>query len=595
MEIIPPTISTQVSLNLDTQNQAAQQQITRLPMSTMLMGLVAGNDKNGNLIIKLAGNDLILSSPLALSKNAHLALKLENVSGTITAQILSVDGKLPPTQPQAVSNQLQNPTQQGEKQDGLQMKLLSVLSAGTARVANPLPQATPQPVVITDTVTLTSPQTNVLKAMVITSPPEIAQALRANMSLASPLDGGTLKRLMIPDEIKPGTQLNLKIMSQTPPPSQQEEIQTQNRALGKQDWMTKEQQQQQTPQPQTQPQKGQPLATQQPAQQAQLPQATAAKPADVQMIQKQLLEFIPTSRPLSNGNMQLNGLVLDVKPNGELLVETRVGKVIVDAGQQGATIAKGTTLKLELTQIIAGKALMALPQEELPINQLAKDWPALKGLTQQASELGHINLTNKLAGIDSIFASRMAGFINAVRNDNLKDWLGANAYDDLESDTEGSALLGKLRGDFGTLRETFNQPNSNNWQTMLFPVFDGRELHQARLHVKYLPDEDQKPDPKAGTRFLVELDTSYFGEIQFDGLVHNTLPKKHFDLVMRSHTPMDDEMKSEIRTIFNTASEITGFKGDIEFTTMKEFPVNIFNDMVEQNRRSQIDHKGIEA
>ncbi len=58
---------------------------------------------------------------------------------------------------------------------------------------------------------------------------------------------------------------------------------------------------------------------------------------------------------------------------------------------------------------------------------------------------------------------------------------------------------------------------------------------------------------------------------------------------------MANDIQSDIRQIFSDAAQVTGFKGDIDFATMKDFPVNVFNDMVEKNLNAKIDHSGIEA
>ena len=54
-----------------------------------MTGTVIGNDKNGNIIVRLAGSDLILSSPLALGKGAQLSLQINNVSGSMIATLRS--------------------------------------------------------------------------------------------------------------------------------------------------------------------------------------------------------------------------------------------------------------------------------------------------------------------------------------------------------------------------------------------------------------------------------------------------------------------------------------------------------------------------
>ena len=578
--IQPPPPAPSAQLDLNVQNNAVQQQLQRLPVGVTLVGIVAGNDKNGNLIVRLAGNDLILSSPLALSKNAQLTLKIDNVSGSFVATLLSVDGKTPATQPQTISNQLQqnpnallkNPadTAKNAFENPNILKVISVLNQGAGKIA---PQATSQQtatiVAKSDIVTLTSPQTTGVKAILVTATPEIVQSLKASLALNDSKTASATLTESLPEEVKPGAVLNLKITNAQNPKEQA--VQGENKVLPGQEWMKE---------------KGVPNAnTKDPVKQM----ATN--------LQQLVQNFAASFKPLPNGNIFLNAIVIDTKPNGELLVETRFGKMIIDAGSQYNNVQKGAVLHLELTSFTQmPKDEINLPEEELPLKTLARNWPALKELADHlAPQLGTA-MPNKLAGIDNIFAGRMAAFMNAVKSGNIRDWLGANNYDALESDETGSAIIGKLKHDMGILRELNTQTTfDGKWQTMLFPVYDGRELHQARLHVKYLPDENNKPERKVGTRFIVELDTSTFGEIQMDGLVHNNVASKYFDMIIRTHKPLAPEIESNIRQIFTDAGQITGFRGDIEFATMREFPLKIFDQLIEKKLGQQIDHKGIEA
>lgn len=613
--ILPPSNSTQIAmnLNLDMQNMQniAAQQAERVPIGVTVTGQVIGNDKNGNLIIRLSGSDLILSSPLALNKNAQVALKIENVSGSFTAQLLTVDGKTPATQPQSLSNQLQqNPQQQGQgqgqqgksfqqnsEQSFATLKILSVLAQGTARPAAPVEtqNASQQAAIKTDIVSLTSPQSTSLKGLVISATPEVIQSLRVGLSENTNNNNKSELADSLPEEITAGTQLDLKITSAQLPPAAQPKTQGQvdagNIVLARQEFMENATQANQKSDIVKTFELEQ-LAQSQPQQQ----QTSAGRAeANNNLIQRQLESFIPAAKPLPNGNIELNAVVIDKKNNGEMLVETKLGKVIIDGGPQYSSITKGSSLTLELTKVTdAAQDILPLPDGDSTLQELGNDWPALKALTQHANDLGQNQLANKLAGVDNNFAARMAGFVNAVKTGNIRDWLGANNFDALDSDDAGSSILSKLTNDFSNLRDVLSQANSN-WQTLLFPIYDGQQMHQAKLHVKYLPDQNNKPDKTAGTRFIVELDTSYFGEMQFDGLVHNTVPAKHFDLMIRSHTAMDSEIQKDIRQIFADAAEVTGFKGDIDFSTMKEFPVKVFDNLVENSINSKIDHSGIQA
>jgi len=596
--IQPPAPPPSSQLDLSVQNSSVQAQATRLPVGVTISGSVVGNDKNGNLIVRLAGSDLILSSPLALGKNAQVTLQINNVSGSFTATLLSVDGKLPATQPQAVSNQLlQNPNALLKEfvDSSANARIISVLNQGAARPAVPTAAPPQAPIAApADIVSLTSPETTVT-GILVTAAPEITQTIKSAIALSDNENPTSELTDSLPEEVTPGSQLNLKITTVQNPPANNQPIETGNTILTKPN----------LPQPPATATQAAPEAEPMPEPtfvSAAMPQptpATTTLPTDAKQIatglQQLLQNFTASFKPLPNGNIDMNALVIDTKPGGELLVETRFGKMIIQAGPQFASVEKGATINLELASIEGPpEADINLPDDD-SIQQLGHDWPALKNLTQQAADKpGMPTLATKLAGVESVFAGKLAAFINAVKSGNLRDWIGANTYDALDDDALGSSILGKVKQDMETIRQMANQPNGG-WQTMLFPVYDGRDLQQARLHVKYLPDENNQPDKRAGTRFIVELETGHFGEIQMDGLVHNNTPSKHFDLIIRTHKPLDAEMETGIRQIFTDAGQITGFKGDLEFSTMKEFPLKVFDNLLEKNYAAKLDHKGIEA
>ncbi len=546
---IPPTGGVNPShLNMqtmlsDTQNNNSAA-MSRIPLGTIVTAVVAGSDRNGNLVVRMGGNDIILNNQLQLAKGATIELKFNSISGSISAQLLSVDGKLPPTQPQQVQGHL----------DHGQMKLMTVLPQGTAKLAEPLLQN--PPLHRADAVNVTLGNNNAssaLKAIVIAPSPEIMQGLRSLVSLQENQGANSKLLSSMPSVLKAGTEVNLKITGSTMPntPNQslspdQQKVVTENRVLGKQDWMT----------------------------------------------QANNRDFNPGMKQLPSGNLQLNGMVIDAKPNGEVLVDSKLGKMLVQGNAQHRTLTRGAMLTLELTEF--GK----LPSADgnassSALRNLTQSWPALRELMAYMHTHGSDNNPGKLMLTDSALAGRMAAFMDAVKKNDIGRWVGRSFIDSL-GDELGTQILGKLRGDFSALRQMFAEPNQQGWMNLLFPVFDGKELHQARLSIKDLPEHKKKDEKKTGTRFIVEIETTYFGELQFDGLVKNS-EGRNFDLIIRGKKEMDDEVKNEIRQIFITASEITGFKGELQFATMREFPISPFEKMLEKDINDSIKHEGFEV
>lgn len=548
--IAPPSASPSAQSQLqqqygfEAQFSTAQVQQS-VPIGTAILAQVMGNDKNGNIIVRANGSDLVLSSPIALAKGAQVQIRLDTVSGNIVAQLLSIDGKLPVYRPQDAQNQ----PQKNPMDSGVPLKLVNILPEGAARVTPPQAQAQAAAQRV-DSVVLSSPNTNTLKGVVIQPSPEIMQGVRATLSLSQSSEEKLIKTL--PSELNAGAQVNVKItgiesqqpkpqapqtnIPQAAPPQQNEEVDTSNTVLKGQEWMQKN---------------------------AEL---------GVKNNLNWLENFIPTMKATPQGTLQMNGLVMDAQADGELTVETKLGLMLISgsANSKTANLERGAQIMLEVTGFIK----QAAPAKTSELPQFDKDSSLLKNLF--GNDKG---AAEKLAGVQNNFGSKLSSFINAVKSGDAEAWLGRKFLDSLD-DTTRAALVTKLNGDFANLKNLMNDGPQLNWQTILFPVFDGKELNQARLHVKKFKDESTASVDSIGTRFIVDLETSYYGEMQFDGLVRRLAPQKSFDLIIRTHKPLDEETRNEITSIFHITQDVSRFKGGIEFSTNNQFPLEPWKEVV---------------
>lgn len=560
--ILPPSAISNAQPQLQQQQSGFEAQITvsqiqaKIPLGTTLMAQVMGNDKNGNIIVRANGSDLLLSSPLALTKGAQLQIRLDTVNGNIVAQLLSVDGKLPVYRPQDVQNQPQS--QQRGNEISVPMKLINVFPEGTTKPVNPQqaqvqaqpqqPQPQAQTIQRVDSVTLSSPTNNVMRAIVIQPSPEMMQGVRAALSLSTSSEEKLIKTL--PSEIRAGTEANVKITgvisqprSDTAPAAQNnapkvtpqdEPIDTANTVLKGQDWMKK----------------------------------TAE--LGVKNNLNWLESFIPTMKGTRTGTLQMNALVMEAKPDGELTVETKLGLMLINGTINSKTpqLQRGMEIVMEIIKL-SEPSKTVRKENTLHENEQATIKAVLNNYKAEAQ---------KLAGTESNFAAKLVSFLQAVQSGDVEKWVGAEFLDSLD-DTTRAGLINKLGGDFASLRNLMAEGPQTTWQTLLFPVYDGKELNQARLHVKKFKEESANQVIQ-GTRFIVELDTSRYGEMQFDGLVRKMMPQKSFDLIIRSHEGLDAETKQGITEIFHSTQEVSRFKGGIEFSTNPQFPMEPWKELV---------------
>lgn len=311
----------------------------------------------------------------------------------------------------------------------------------------------------------------------------------------------------------------------------------------------------------------------------------------------------PSSAPVApNANpLQLNATVIpSANPQtGDVQLSTPLGTLTLSSEKP---LPQGTQLSLEIialaptttqTASTASGNLTQSLQEALP--QLLKHWktlgdvadiikqelPASSGTLHSTSPSSAKNdqpldalLKSFLPSPDKSLASKLLHFTNSIKGGDIQQWVGPQVVRLLEKANQ-LPLLDKLSDEFTMIGKIFREHTPSGWQLLLFPLYDGDEIHQTRMYVKHFQHEGTDDDESyEGTRFIVDVDLSQLGAIQFDGIVRSHNHFKHFDLILRSHKPLSEEMQQDIQAIYTEASDITGMKGSISFQTMEEFPVN---------------------
>ncbi len=143
-------------------------------------------------------------------------------------------------------------------------------------------------------------------------------------------------------------------------------------------------------------------------------------------------------------------------------------------------------------------------------------------------------------------------------------------------ETGKADLLRRLGNDFSLLQSHWQQPTDSQWQMLVFPILYEGQAEQARLFVRRDRQGGGGAEGEAertGTRFIVEIGLSNLGEMQMDGLVRRQQQSTLFDLIIRSHTPLAEDIQRDIQAIFQNAAELTGYKGGVSFQAAREFPV----------------------
>lgn len=176
-------------------------------------------------------------------------------------------------------------------------------------------------------------------------------------------------------------------------------------------------------------------------------------------------------------------------------------------------------------------------------------------------------------------------FLAAMKNTDFRSWLGKdNARWLDESGQEG--LMKKAVGEFMSMARQFSEAQPHHWQPLFFPVAVEGQIQQLRLFVKRDRKEKQgneASDKTEETRFVLEVDLSQLGELQMDGFIRAKDKTLQFDLMIRSHTPLSQEVQQDILRIYNDTGAITGYKGSLGFQAMKDFPVNPMEEVAKHS------------
>ncbi len=513
--------------------------ITRFPPGSILAGFVINRDTAGNPILRTESGDITFQSKHFFKIGTELVIRIENRTGQPQAHIISIDGE---------------PTESAER--------VSVLPQSKDAQFPP----TSRPPVDT---------TNISASTASTARLTPATAVNVQATITATL-------LTDQPDLPQGTQLLVKVISA--------EAATTNKAG--------------TPQA--------PTSTQQPAT-ASNPSyaaytraaADTLKPAgNTPSAPAQATPTAPTQPAQPPAALQgqiLQATVTRSIPTGETILQTANGVTL----QLNTTspLPPGIKLTFQVEQAKA-QATVLQPQNAVvntqpdPVTTLARHWPAL----QQILSLLTSNLSAEslyASGIASLFghgaALQQSGtastinpqaiptglmvFITALRGGDFRGWLGKDNTSWLEDKGHG-ALVRKAEGEFFALGRQFSEAQPGQWQTLFFPIAVHGEIQQVRFFLKR--DRKQKNDNERNTeddtRFVVELDLSQMGELQLDGFVRKDPKTLEFDLYVRTRFQLDEATRQDIFTIYNEMAELTGFKGQLAFQTVQEFPVRPMED-----------------
>lgn len=172
---------------------------------------------------------------------------------------------------------------------------------------------------------------------------------------------------------------------------------------------------------------------------------------------------------------------------------------------------------------------------------------------------------SRLPTISHQLTSGLLSYIAGIKAGETAEIIGKRALRFLEINAPD--ILARLGGQIEQLQGSYLESRLPQWSALPLPLLLGGELHIAQLYIgKDAPEGEKSTSDKGrGQRFILEVEMSQLGPLQFDGFVRTLDKTKSFDLMVRSNAALPADVDAGIRTIFTSSMEITGLRGQVIF------------------------------
>jgi len=284
--------------------------------------------------------------------------------------------------------------------------------------------------------------------------------------------------------------------------------------------------------------------------------------------------------PVSTNTVIIQGTVTGRTAAGQPIVKVPQGQIALDTS---AKIPEGTQIKMEILSSHRPAAKPVFAATGLggsdSMQSLTKHWPALEEALTHLKEINPAiadNLSNALLPkADSRLALNMIFFLKALGRGNFNNWASDSALKALARSKP--ELLKKLENDFSQISDKAKQPNSTDWKISYVPMQDNERINQIRIAQRDHKDEENEGKEDPGVRFVIDINLSNLGAMQFDGLAKDK--HKRFDLIIRTHATLPGFMRRDIHDIYAHGMDVIGFDGKISFQVTSHFVQVEGNDL----------------
>ena len=497
--------------------------LANLTAGAILNGAVVGRDGQGHVLVQTPNGMLSLATALPLPQGTTLSLQIQTMGAQIQMVVLSIN---------------QQPQQPGARN----VVTATAQPAGKAGTAAP-----PVALLLAEEPVVTVTTGRVFTATVVDSIPQAAAPPGTAPQAAAPQSGGP--QAAGPETLNPA--LSARASAAVLPDAQPILASLLGRAPRESGDTTSQK-------------GGRPPGA--PAHEA---GETALPKGSRMTVSVAALDTDPTSDPKTlmrvtaegrAGVKLVPGIVVEPDATGTTQVQTPIGMLALST-----KIPLPAAARVVLD--VMGEVELPLPvadDGEAPSVAQGRNWPtlddALTALSRDDPAVAKRTIENVLPRAGAEMAPALMAAVTALKAGDVRGLLGDHLLKALDLAGHHDLAV-RLGAEFQQLTGIVPDA-SGDWHRYLIPVHDGGTVHFLRfLFRRNRKNSAPGADAESPTRFIVEVDMSRLGAMQFDGLVK---PKK-FDLIIRSHRPLDAAMRRDIAKVFNDSLAASGHTGALSF------------------------------
>jgi hypothetical protein len=267
----------------------------------------------------------------------------------------------------------------------------------------------------------------------------------------------------------------------------------------------------------------------------------------------------PTPSP-SSLPQNLTGIIAPNRHQGLPLLQTSFGLLSLDTATDLPAGAIVTVEPLDDPTLPAPEDELASPAAAPPGAVVEEAIGVLRQIAPQTF------LPNPAIPADLSYhlAAALIGLSGAIDSGNARPWLGDKLIKLLRKD-ERHGLIGRMESDLAALKSSVRMQLAGDWQCLILPLPLEQRIERIRLIVRRNKNKDDETENREdeGSRFLLDVTMSRLGALQIDGLLQRK--SKRFDVILRSHTHLPEDIRRDIKMIFARSLEGMGMTGSASF------------------------------